>query len=147
MGANEKIQDYYTEAVDGKAPSVSDYIRRSSLFEQARDMGTQMEAEKFTRSASKAPTNPLTRMWNASGLEQPVNTLLRNTVAPVASVATKITGKTLEGAGNLMSKVGRNGDVGDNSGTSTATADGTYNPATQIYNAIGRAEGGTNAGV
>ena len=77
LGANEKIQDYYTEAVDGKAPTISDYIRRSSLFEQARDMGTQIEAEKYTRSASKASTNPLTKIWNASGLDQPVNEIGR----------------------------------------------------------------------
>lgn len=106
IGANQKIQDYYTEAVDGKAPSVSDYIRRSALFEQARDMGEQMEAEKFTRSASKAPTNPMTKIWNASGLDKPLETVLKNTVSPLASGVTKFAGKLASGAGDLYAKVG-----------------------------------------
>lgn len=104
IGANQKIQDYYTEAVDGKAPTISDYIKRSSLFEQARDMGDQIEAEKYTRSASKAPTNPMTKIWNASGLDQPTNVLLKNTVAPIAGLGTKIAGSAVEGVGNLGAK-------------------------------------------
>lgn len=139
MGANEAIQDYYTEAVDGKAPSITDYIRRSSLFEQARDMGTQIEAEKYTRSASKAPTNPFTRVWNATGLDQPVNTLLKNTVAPIAGGLTNAAGKVVEGAGNLAAKVG--GNTPPSTAATPSVSDTAYNPATQIYNAIGRTEG------
>ena len=139
MGANEAIQDYYTEAVDGKAPSITDYIRRSSLFEQARDMGTQIEAEKYTRSASKAPTNPFTRVWNATGLDQPVNTLLKNTVAPIAGGLTNAAGKVVEGAGNLAAKVG--GSTPSSTTATPSVSDTAYNPATQIYNAIGRTEG------
>lgn len=141
MGANQKIQDYYTEPIDGKAPTASDLIRKSALFEQARDMGTQVEAEKYTRSASKAATNPLTKIWNASGLDQPVNTLLRNTVAPVAGALTDLAGRAVEGAGNLVAKVGGNAPTA--SGTTTTTTNA-YSPATQVYNAIGRNEGLTN---
>ena len=136
LGANQKVQDYYTESVDGKAPSISDYIRRSSLFEQARDMGAQIDAEKYTRSASKAPTNPVTRIWRASGLDQPVETLLRNTVAPVAAKATDLTGKALEGVGNLASK------TGNNLPTTTEASTAQVVPGSlDIYNAIGRTEG------
>lgn len=151
-GANKQIQDYYTQTVDGKAPTVRDYIARSALFEQGRDMGSQIEAEKYTRSASKAPTNPLTRIYNASGLEQPINTVLRNTVAPVASGITKLAGKAIEGAGNLgaMAKNAVSNvnipeaisKVPVNTGNVVETA---YNPATRVYEAIGRTEGLTNA--
>lgn len=148
LGANEKVQDYYTEAVDGKAPSVSDYIRRSSLFEQARDMGNQIDAERYTRSASKAPANPATRIWRASGLDQVVEPLLKNTIAPAASKLTSLTGKALEGAGNIQAKVTGNGTTG-NGGIGRNAASNAYetyesnfnNPATQLYNALGRTEG------
>ena len=145
LGANEKVQDYYTNAVDGNAPTISDYIRRSSLFEQARDMGTQIDAEKYTRSASKEPTRVTTKILRASGLEQPLETLLRNTVAPVASGATKWAGKAIEGAGNIIAGV-KGGDSG-NGGTptietaSTPSNLNTTNPSTQLFNAIGRNEG------
>lgn len=138
IGANQKVQDYYTEAVDGKAPSVADYIRRSALFEQARDMGSQVEAEKYTRSASKAATNPVTKVWNASGLDQPVNAILRNTVAPIAGGITNLAGKAIAGAGDIIA--GRGATASPAAETAT-----TYNPATQVYNAIGRTEGLTNA--
>lgn len=148
-GANEQIQKYYTEEIDGKAPTVTDYIRRSSLFEQARDMGNQIEAEKYTRSASKAPTNPLTRLWTASGLEQPVNTLLKNTVAPVASGVTKAAGNAIGGIGDLAERAGRIAG-GNTIDTTTPVETGevvntNYNPATRVYDAIGRTEGLTNA--
>lgn len=142
MGANQKVQDYYTQTVDGKAPTASDYIRRSAVFEQARDMGTQLESEKYTRSASKAPTNPLTKIWNASGLDQPVNIVLKNTVAPVASTLTKGAGKAIEGAGDLLANAVNNTPTEN---VSTTTSGNNYNPSTQIYNAIGRTEGATNA--
>ena len=145
MGANEKVQDYYTEAVNGKAPSVSDYIRRSALFEQARDMGTQIDAEKFTRSASKAPTNPMTKIWNASGLDQPVNALLRNTIAPIASGVTNLAGKALEGVGNVEQRINGNLPVVTSGTDTTPTYNPDYNPQTRLYNAIGRTEGLTNA--
>lgn len=145
MGANEKVQDYYTEAVNGKAPSVSDYIRRSALFEQARDMGTQIDAEKFTRSASKAPTNPMTKIWNASGLDQPVNALLRNTIAPIASGVTNLAGKALEGAGNVEQRIKGNLPAVTSGTDTTPTYNPDYNPQTRLYNAIGRTEGLTNA--
>lgn len=141
LGANEKVQDYYTEAVDGKAPSVSDYIRRSALFEQARDMGTQVDAEKYTRSASKAPTRFATKVLRASGLEQPIETLLRNTVAPIASGITNAAGKAIEGAGNIVAN--RSGNDGAETTTVPANTNvsSDYNPSTRLYNAIGRTEG------
>ena len=143
LGANQAVQDYYTEAVNGKAPGARDYIRRSSLFEQARDMGTQIEAEKYTRSASKAPTNPMTRIWNATGLDQPVNTLLRSTVAPIASGVTNLAGKAVEGIGNAEARIRGNGDVTTRTPVEVTPVDpNTLNPQTRIYNAIGRTEGG-----
>ena len=149
LGANQKIQDYYTQTNDGKAPTISDYIRRSSDFEQARDMGAQMEAEKYTRSASKAPTNPMTKMWAASGLDQPTNVVLKNTVAPVASGVTKLAGNIIGGIGDATAKA--KGLIGgvlpsvDNNNTPTITTNASYNPATEVYNLIGRTEGLTNA--
>ena len=101
LGANQKVQDYYTEAVNGEAPTISDYIRRSSLFEQARDMGNQMEAEKYTRSASKAPKNWGTRLYESTGLDKPIETVLNNTISPMASKVTGLIGRVIEGAGNL----------------------------------------------
>jgi len=144
IGANQKIQDYYTEAVDGKAPTVADYIRRSSLFEQARDMGEQIESEKYTRSASKAPTNPMTKLWNASGLDQPANVILKNTVAPIAGFGTKLAGSAIEGAGNLVAKAT---DAASNLRTQDGRADladaikqnfysGENNPQMQLYSAV-----------
>ena len=141
LGANEKVQDYYTEAVDGKAPSVSDYIRRSSLFEQARDMGTQVDAEKYTRSASKAPTRFATKVLRASGLEQPIETLLRNTVAPIASGITNAAGKAIEGAGNIVANRGGSGGAETTTMPASTNASSDYNPSTRLYNAIGRTEG------
>lgn len=137
MGANQKVVDYYTAPNDdGSAPNASDYIRRTSYFEQARDMGNQVAAEKLTRSASKQPTNMMTRIWRASGLDQPVETLLRNTVAPAAAKATDLTGKALEGVGNLASK------TGNNLPTTTETSATQVMPGSlDIYNAIGRTEG------
>ena len=138
MGANQKVVDYYTAPNDdGSAPNVSDYIRRSSIFEQARDMGNQVAAEKLTRSASKQPTNMMTRIWRASGLDQPVETLLRNTVAPVAAKATDLTGKALEGAGNLASKASYSTPITTVDTTMTQAAPSSLD----IYNAIGRTEG------
>lgn len=147
IGANEKIQDYYTAAVDGKAPSVADYIRRSSLFEQARDMGAEIEAEKYTRSASKAPTNPFTRLWVASGLDQPLNTVLRNTTAPIAGGITSVAGKAIERAGNVGAKIANSEAAtgAANTGRNIASAVGSEvntNPAsTALWNTIGRIEG------
>lgn len=150
IGANEKIQDYYTEAVDGKAPSISDYIRRSSLFEQARDMGNQIEAEKYTRSASKVATNPITKVWNASGLDEPVNAVLKNTVAPIAGGITRLAGGIVEGAGNAIAKA--KGSISNNGGTSVVRTSMSEpkvpvapSAQTQIYDLIGRNEGLSNA--
>ena len=120
LGANQKVIDYYAEAVDGKAPTVSDYIRRSALFEQGRDMGAQIEAEKYTRSASKMPQGMMSKLYAASGLEKPMETVLKSTVAPLASGITKLAGKAVEGAGNVLSG-------------NRAT-----NPQTELYNRLAR---------
>ena len=143
IGANQKVINYYTALnADGSAPTAKDYIRRSALFEQARDMGTQVRAEQLTRSASKQPTNWATRLYRASGLDQPLEIVLNNTVAPIAGAATKIAGKAIEGVGNLGAKI-----AGGKTTTSTpaATKTTTVTPQTQIYNALGRTEGAINA--
>lgn len=140
LGANEKVQDYYTEAVNGKAPSIADYIRRSSLFEQARDMGTQIEAERYTRSASKAPTNPMTKIWRASGLDDLTDTLLTKTVSPVVAKGMDLTGRALESAGNAQARFGGEGGNiirTDNGATPTPTG---RVPSQAIWNEIGRTE-------
>lgn len=145
LGANQAVQDYYTEAVDGKAPNAADYIRRSSLFEQARDMGNQIDAEKYTRSASKTPTRGLTRLWRATGLDRPIETLLSNTVAPAASKVTNLTGKAIEKAGDIAAGSGAGASDGGNvkvdTGVTQPTQPAQYDPRTQIYNAIGRTQG------
>lgn len=141
LGANEQTIDYICAPQDGKAPTAKELIRRTSLFEQARDMGNQIEAEKYTRSASKAPANPMTRIWRASGLDQPIETILRSTVAPVASGITNMVGKGIEGAGNVMAGVRGNTNGGNNAITTETVTNPNYNPQTQLYNAIGRTEG------
>ena len=140
LGANEKVQDYYTEAVNGKAPSIADYIKRSSLFEQARDMGTQIEAERYTRSASKAPTNPMTKIWRASGLDDLTDTLLTKTVSPVVAKGMDLTGRALESAGNAQARFGGEGGNiirTDNGAMPTPTG---RVPSQAIWNEIGRTE-------
>ena len=151
LGASKELQDYLTQSVDGKAPNAGDYIYRTSLLEQARDMGTQVDAEKFTRSASKAATNPVTKMWNASGLDKPMDVVLKNTVAPLASGITKVAGKALKGAGDIEAGI-KNVITGSDTPIPTNRTpvdtsnviDTTYNPATKVYEAIGRTEGLTN---
>ena len=152
LGANEKIVDYITASNDGNAPTAKDLVHRTALFEQARDMGNQIEAEKYTRSASKAPSNPMTRIWRASGLDQPIETILRSTVAPIASGM------------NIYNAIGRNEGrdnaqqartanylvnaaqeaevVNDNTGVGT-----TMNPqSTSVYNTLyGQTSGATQA--
>lgn len=124
MGANKAVVDYYTADGDnGKAPTVRDYISRSSLFEQGREMGSQIDAEQFTRSASKKPTKVSARLWQASGLDQPVEAILKSTVAPVASKLTKGVGKAVSAAGNLVSKIQGNGGAGTISNPQTAVYD------------------------
>jgi len=138
LGANEDVIDYYTQATaDGKAPTAADFIKRSSLFEQARDMGTQYQSEKLTRSASKEPTNPATQAWNASGLNQLTNTVLKNTVSPVAGGVAKAAGSLIEGAGTLGSKIGK--------AASAISESAPTDISTQVFNTIGRETGQTNA--
>ena len=131
QGANDAVVNYYTENVDGKAPNARQYINRSSTFEQAREMGHQIQAEKYTRSASKKPTKVSARLWQASGLDQPVEALLKSTVAPIASKLTKGVGKAMTGVGNLVSRV-----------QGTDTVDGTdftkSNPQTAVYDLLNR---------
>ena len=142
LGANQATIDYICAPENGKAPSAKELIRRTSLFEQARDMGEQIEAEKYTRSASKAPANPMTRIWRASGLDQPIETILRNTVAPVASGLTNAAGKAIEGVGNAMAGVkGNSGGDAATTTTSEITINPSYNPQTRLFDAIGRTEG------
>lgn len=149
LGFDEKVQDYYTNAIEGKSPTAGDLIRRSSLAEQARDMYSEMGKTKLRTSASHTSTNPLTQLYRSSGLEEPVNAILRSTVAPVAGGLTKGAGKLISGAGDLYAKFTGNGEsVAPKVQVDTATTQATnsdYNPATQVYNAIGRREGLTNA--
>lgn len=149
LGFDEKVQDYYTNAIEGKSPTAGDLIRRSSLAEQARDMYSEMGKTKLRTSASHTSTNPLTQLYRSSGLEEPVNAILRSTVAPVAGGLTKGAGKLISGAGDLYAKFTGNGEpVAPKVQVDTTTTQATnsdYNPATQVYNAIGRREGLTNA--
>lgn len=150
LGANEKIQNYYTELVDGQAPKVGDYIKRSADFEQARDMGTQMEAGRYSKNGQNNSPNMTTQLWNASGLAEPTKVVLSNTVAPLASGATKLAGKIIGGVGDAAAKIK---DVlgGGDTPTPTTTniptnaVETAYNPATKVYEAIGRTEGLSNA--
>ena len=149
LGFDEKVQDYYTNAIEGKSPTAGDLIRRSSLAEQARDMYSEMGKTKLRTSASHTSTNPLTQLYRSSGLEEPVNAILRSTVAPVAGGLTKGAGKLISGAGDLYAKfAGKDESVAPKVQVDTTTTQATnsdYNPATQVYNAIGRREGLTNA--
>lgn len=139
LGANEKVQDYYTAANNGKAPTAADYIRRSFLFEQARDMGTQMKAEKLTRSASKAPKGFVDKALSASGLEEPVQAVLGATIAPISSAATNLVGKGISKVGDVIAGVS-NGTQKVASKIPTNSPD-TVNNATALWNILGRAEG------
>lgn len=145
LGANQATIDYICAPENGKAPSAKELIRRTSLFEQARDMGNQIEAEKYRRSASTQPTNPMTRIWKASGLDQPIETILRNTVAPVASGITNTAGKAIEGVGNIVAGVKGNAGGSTTAATPEVVTNPDYNPQTRLYNAIGRTEGLSNA--
>ena len=137
LGANQKVIDYYTEAVDGKAPTISDYIRRSSLFEQAREMGNQIDAVRYARSGPNNSTNPFTKIWRASGLDQPIETILSNTIAPAAAKVTDLAGKAIEGTGNLVAGTSSKLPTID---LQTPTPEIT--PTSQsLYNIIGRTEG------
>lgn len=150
LGANEKIQNYYTELVDGQAPKIGDYIKRSADFEQARDMGTQMEAGRYSKNGQNNSPNMTTQLWNTSGLAEPTKVVLSNTVAPVASGITRFAGNVIGGVGDAAAKVK---DVLGGGGTPTPTTtnvpanaiETAYNPATKVYEAIGRTEGLSNA--
>ena len=107
LGVSQKIIDYYSEPSNDKAPNVSDYIRRTSLFEEARDIGTQMESNRLRRSASEAPTGVVKTLLNAAGLMGPLETLAKNTVSPVAGGIMHAAGGLIEGAGNTMNKSSR----------------------------------------
>lgn len=147
LGFDEKVQDYYTNAIEGKSPTAGDLIRRSSLAEQARDMYSEMGKTKFRTSASHTSTNPLTQLYRSSGLEEPMNAVLRSTVAPVAGGLTKGAGKALEAVGNVYAKAtgGEPTAKAPKTAQKTQAAAPEYNPATQLYNAIGRTEGSINA--
>lgn len=141
LGANQKVVDYYTaENADGTAPTASDYIRRSSLFEQARDMGSEMQAAKMTKSASTSPTRVATKLFRASGLEEPANLVLRNTIAPAAGVVTNAAGKVLSGIGNIFNRGGSTPTT-TTVATPTTTSSNVIPASMMLYNAIGRDNG------
>ena len=141
LGANQKVVDYYTaENADGTAPTASDYIRRSSLFEQARDMGSEMQAAKMTKSASTSPTRVATKLFRASGLEEPANLVLRNTIAPAAGVVTNAAGKVLSGIGNIFNRGGSTPTT-TTVATPTTTSNNVIPASMMLYNAIGRDNG------
>lgn len=101
MGANEKVADYYSAPnAQGTAPNASDYIRRSSLFEQARDMALDMGTEKFTRNASKGKSNALFQALEYAGLDKPIKTIGQNIVAPIAAKGQDLVGKAVTSVGN-----------------------------------------------
>lgn len=101
MGANEQVADYYSAPnAQGTAPNASDYIRRSSLFEQARDMALDMGTEKFTRNASKGKSNALFQALEYAGLDKPIKTIGQNVVAPIAAKGQDLVGKAVTAVGN-----------------------------------------------
>lgn len=100
MGANQDVIDYYSAPNGENAPNASDYINRSSIFEQARDMDIEMNAEKLTRNASKGKTNVIDRALTYTGLDKPVDTIGRNIIAPVAATAQNVTGKAVSYLGD-----------------------------------------------
>ena len=149
LGANEKVRDYYAApSADGGAPTAKDFISRSALFEQARDMDTQIKGERYTRSASKLQGNPLTRMLEASGLERPINAVLKKTVAPAASGITKVAGKTIGKVGDIAANIRSpqteiynrlmGGAQPDSNATTITTGDV---GSTRLYDVLGREEG------
>ena len=130
MGANQKVIDYYTSPnADGSEPTASDYISRSSLFEQARDMGSESAAEQYTRSASKMPQNVTSAVVRSSGVDIPAKTILSNTVAPVAGAVTNAAGKAIGKVGDALAGV---------SGTGATTTQTGNVPSLLMLNNIGR---------
>lgn len=138
LGYSPEVQDYYTNAVNGKSPDATELIRRTSLAEQARDMSNNMGKSRYRRSASTAPMGVGRMVLRESGLEEPVKTVLRNSVSPIAGKATSTVGKIIGGVGNLFAKGGNS--AGNN--PSTAMWD-TLN-MNNTMNIIGRNEGLSN---
>lgn len=125
LGANQDVIDYYSAPNGENAPNAADYIRRTSLFEQARDMANDMATEKLSRNASKGKTNFLQQGLAYVGLDKPIETIGRNVIAPIAGKAQDIVGKGVAAIGNRL----------DNANL----ANSQLNPA--VYNLIGRAAG------
>ena len=139
LGANEKVIDYYTApGKGGKAPNISELINRSSLFEQARDMGTQIGAEAMTRSASKYPAGSLKSILRAGGVDQLANLAAKQLVAPITGGLMKAGGKAISAVGNAASNLA-------NTPSSNQTAMYDLLNRNAGYNIIGR-EAGLDAG-
>lgn len=103
LGANQKVVDYYSAPnEEGNAPNVSDYIKRSSLFEQARDMGNQMSAEQYTRNASKGKASITNQLMQWTGIDKPLKTVGKNLVAPISSGLQSVAGTGLTKLGNFV---------------------------------------------
>ena len=128
LGYDKKVQDYYTASVDGRSPNVTELINRTSLAEQARDMSNNMGKSRYRRSASTAPMGVGRMILRESGLEEPMKTVLRSTISPIAGQATNLAGKVIEGVGNIGTKVG---------GNTTPTA-ATSTPQTQVWDMFNR---------
>lgn len=130
LGANQDVIDYYSAPNGENAPNASDYIRRSSLFEQAREMATEAGAEKLSRNASKGKSNMLAQALEYTGLDKPVKTVGRNIIAPVFAKGQQIVGKGVTALGNMIDQ-----------GGSTPTQPLSQSTNVALGNAIGRLTG------
>ena len=100
MGANQDVIDYYSAPNGDNAPNASDYIRRTALFEQAREMAAEMGAEKLTRNASKGKSGLFGELALWTGLDKPLKTIGKNFVAPVAAKGQELVGKAVSTIGD-----------------------------------------------
>jgi hypothetical protein len=94
-GANQETINYVADS-----NSLSDLIKKTSTFEQARQMDREMKTTPYRRNgvAGSASTNPVTRLINRSGVGEVADLAL----TPVG----KLTGAATKGIGNLMTKAG-----------------------------------------
>jgi hypothetical protein len=125
-GANKKTIEY----IMGNK-NLQEYIRATSLFEDARRMADDMATTPIKRGANSGASNPITVALQSSGIPQATGVALR----PVG----RATGGALEAAGNLLQKVNTPNVASPRQPAGIAT----LSPTTQnaIYETIGRGEG------
>lgn len=103
LGANQKVIDYYSApGADGEAPTISDYIARSALFEQGREMSDQYNSMKFSKSANR--NGIVNRILDNTGAGEVIDVAAQDLAAPIASGVTKLGGKIVGGLGKAVNK-------------------------------------------